>query len=146
MARLFNLKVFEMTLGGSATTPTAVYSDQSLEATFGSAELLTVQFIIEGGAEDSTTVTLNYEHSNDARNWQQLSTKTLALGTKASGLQQVFYTVAGDETYVWGAFGRFSLTADKPGAVVRVIVCGVTAPKSASRLAVLAADFASTSL
>lgn len=51
MARLFNLKVFEMTLGGSATTPTAVYSDQSLEATFGSAELLTVQFIIEGGAQ-----------------------------------------------------------------------------------------------
>jgi len=37
MARLFNLKLFGLTLGGDGTSPTPVYSDQSLEATSGSA-------------------------------------------------------------------------------------------------------------
>ena len=124
MARLFNLKLFGLTLGGDDTSPTPVYSDQTLEATLGSADLLTVQLNIEGGSTDDTTVTIKYEHSNDARNWVEVSSQSLNLPTTASGIQKKIYAVEGSAATGFGAFGRFSLTADKPGAVVSVIVCG----------------------
>lgn len=122
MARLFNLEVINGILLGGDESP--IYSSTELQGTLGTMDVFHMEITVEAVSENSTTVTVKYETSNDGKTWYAVTgaAKDLTVATAGSGPAGVAWDVS---DMINGAYGRFKAYSDKSTAAsVRVIVCG----------------------
>jgi len=128
MARLFNVVLFDETISGGTTTPPIYYSNQNHQALLGSADVLTVQLIVEAIGTATTTVSVVYQISNTANDseWKDSSkSETMAVAgfSPADLPASKFFAV--DANIDLAAFGRFKITSDKnPPCKVKIVACG----------------------
>lgn len=126
MARLFNIEVFNQTISGDATTAPAYYTSEEHAALLGSADKLVAQVVLVSQKNTSTTINVIYQHNNtlESELWGDSNASKNVIGPANHTDLPAVQWFAVDSTVDRGAFGRFKVTADNPGAVVRVIVTG----------------------
>ncbi len=122
MARLFNVEVFNQTIGSGRD----YYTGDEFYALLGSADSLLVQIFVESVTQASTAVSVRFQTSNVQQEWtwaDGTETETVTVATIADapriGLLQV---PAPDDGL--GAFGRLKISTTQTGASVRIVVCG----------------------
>lgn len=127
MPRLFNIEVFNQTISGDANPP-AYYTSEDHAALLGSADRLVCQLVIMAQKNQSSIVTVQYQHNNtlESELWQDAS---LSSAKSVTGPANYTALPASDWFAMFldvdrGAFGRFKITADKEGVTFRLIVTG----------------------
>ena len=123
MSRLFNVEVFNPTIGGVSTSAPTYVSGTEFNALLGSAEKLKVQIIVDAIAAASTTVSVTFEYNNAMQDntWATGSTATVAVAAIADLPESGFMTLSAPADLA--AYGRFRVGANQ-NATVRIIVCG----------------------
>ncbi|MFO0602947.1 MAG: hypothetical protein U0324_07220 [Polyangiales bacterium] len=127
MARLFNIEVFNQTISGDANAP-IYYTSEDHAALLGSADRLVCQLVIMSQKNQSSTVTVQYQHNNtlESELWRDGSAgsvKSIPGPANYTDLPAVlWYAIFADVDR--GAFGRFKITSDQEGVTFRLIVTG----------------------
>lgn len=124
MSRLFNVEVFNQTIGAAAP----VYSSQEFYALLGSADVIVAQLVLDGvSATSATEVTVTYQVNNTTQEQLWVDTpwneSVTASNADDPPKQEALVVPQGTDEHL-GAFGRFKVAADKGGASVRIIACG----------------------
>ena len=137
MPRVFNVEVFNKTIGGAASNPPVYRSGEEFYDLLGSADNVIAQLFIDSAATVPTTVTVSYEMSNstEEETWKLAeidgsppqplteSVTVTALGPAPQSESLGFVTMP---EFVPAAYGRFVVTSDEPEVAVRIVVCGRT--------------------
>jgi hypothetical protein len=125
MARLFNVEVFNQVIGGGSPAP-VYYSGPQFNALLGSADELTIQYIVDAtGGSLPAVVTFEPQCNNTEEEalWEATaSTKTVTITAQSDlpGSTIDRYSLSS----AFAAYGRFKVTADKHSVSARIIVCG----------------------
>lgn len=137
MPRVFNVEVFNKTIGGASSAPPIYHSGEEFYDLLGSADNVLAQLFIDSAATIPTTVTVSYEMSNstEEETWKVAEvdgspptplTQTVMVSSMAPAPQSEalgFVTMA---EFVPAAYGRFVVTSDEPDVAVRIVACGRT--------------------
>ena len=128
LARVFNIEIFNQTISGDATAAPAYYTSDEHAALLGSADRLVCQLVLVAQKNQSTIVSIQYQHNNTMENelWRDASigaAKSVTGPANYTDLPAVAW-VALNVDVDRGAFGRFKITADKEVATFRLIVTG----------------------
>lgn len=123
MSRLFNVEVFNQSIGGVSSGAPSYFSGTEFNALLGSAEKLKAQIIVDSMAAANTAVSVTFEYNNAVQDntWATGSTATVAVVAIADLPKSGFLTLSAPTDLA--AFGRFRVSANL-NATVRIIVCG----------------------
>jgi len=121
MARLFNVEVFNQTIGKGG----AYYTGEEFASTLGSADTIFFQVIIDATTVDSTTVTVTFQTNNTTQqqSWADAGSAGYTVATTAAAPKQFKLVVPGSDSAI-GAYGRLKITSNQDAASVRIIACG----------------------
>jgi hypothetical protein len=122
MARLFNVEVFNQTIGSGRDYFTA----DEFYSMLGSADTMLVQILVDSAIDAATVVTIGYESSNVSQPWAWIpGSETASITVTSLGslpTKELLQLPHPDDGL--GAFGRFKVTTTNTGASVRIVVCG----------------------
>jgi len=123
MSRLFNVEVFNQSIGGVSSGAPSYFSGTEFNALLGSAEKLKAQIIVDSMAAANTAVSVTFEYNNAVQDntWATGSTASVAVVAIADLPKSGFMTLSAPTDLA--AYGRFRVSANL-NATVRIIVCG----------------------
>lgn len=135
MPRMFNVEVFNKTIGGASSNPPEYRSGEEFYDQLGSADNVIAQVFIDSAATVPTTVTVSYEMSNsvEEETWTVAEvdgspptplTETVTVTSMAPAPQSESIGWVTMAAFVPAAYGRFVVTSDEPEVAVRIVACG----------------------
>jgi len=123
MSRLFNVEVFNQSIGGVSSGAPSYFSGTEFNARLGSAEKLKAQIIVDSIASASASVSVTFEYNNAVQDntWATGTTASVAVAAVADLPKSGFMTLSAPADLA--AYGRFRVAANQ-NVTVRIIVCG----------------------